>query len=270
MDLIVFDLDGTLLDRNAAISDYTSRTLAMLAARDIAYTVATGRTLHASRDLLVGRGFALPQVYKNGAIVWHPQDQRLASNAPLTLDELERVMAAGAEFGVTPFVFTLDGTVYYDTPMSDIERELIVNFDRRAAEHIRPFAELPDDAEITHVSAIGDPPSIDGMVQVVASEKHLVAYSGIAYEGDQWRWIDVHHSLASKGGAIEELKTELGFERVICFGDSENDISLFAIADEAYAPGNATDEVKQAATAVIGRHDQEGIARFLRQRFDLS
>ena len=270
MELIVFDLDGTLLDGNAEISDYTSRTLQMLAERDIAYTVATGRTLHASRELLAGRGFALPQVYKNGAIVWHPQDQRLASSASLTLEELERVVEASADSGVTPFVFTLDGSVYHDTPMSDIERELIVNFDRRGAEHIRPSAELPDDAEITHVSAIGDPHSIDGIVQVVASEKHLVAYSGVAYEGDQWRWIDVHHSQASKGGAIEELKTQLGFERVICFGDSENDVSLFEIADEAYAPGNARDEVKRAATAVIGRHDQEGIARFLRERFGLA
>jgi hypothetical protein len=44
---------------------------------------------------------------------------------------------------------------------------------------------------------------------------------------------------------------------------------MFDYADEAYAPANANDNVKSAATAVIGHHDEEGIARFLRERFAL-
>jgi hydroxymethylpyrimidine pyrophosphatase-like HAD family hydrolase len=96
-----------------------------------------------------------------------------------------------------------------------------------------------------------------------------VAYSGIAFEGEQWRWLDVHHSDASKGGAIESLKALLGIESVICFGDSDNDLSMFAAADECYAPANANDRIKSAATAVIGHHDEEGIAHFLRERFAL-
>ena len=52
MELIVFDLDGTLLDGASEISPYTRETLAMLAERGIAYTVATGRTLHGARELL--------------------------------------------------------------------------------------------------------------------------------------------------------------------------------------------------------------------------
>ena len=86
---------------------------------------------------------------------------------------------------------------------------------------------------------------------------------------EQWRWLDVHHTDASKGGAIESFKELLGFERVICFGDSDNDLSMFEAADESYAPANATDHIKSAATAVIGHHDEEGIARFLRERFAL-
>jgi hydroxymethylpyrimidine pyrophosphatase-like HAD family hydrolase len=74
---------------------------------------------------------------------------------------------------------------------------------------------------------------------------------------------------ASKGGAIKTLKELLGFERVICFGDSDNDLSMFETADEGYAPANANDAIKSAATAIIGHHDDEGIARFLRERFSL-
>ena len=44
---------------------------------------------------------------------------------------------------------------------------------------------------------------------------------------------------------------------------------MFALADESYAPSNARDDVKAAATAVIGHHDEDGISEFLRQRFKL-
>ena len=65
------------------------------------------------------------------------------------------------------------------------------------------------------------------------------------------------------------MKELLGVERVICFGDNDNDISMFEVADESYAPANATEAIKSAATAVIGHHDEEGIAHFLRERFAL-
>ena len=101
---------------------------------------------------------------------------------------------------------------------------------------------------------------------MIRNEKHLVAYVGTAWEDETWRWIDIHHVEASKGGAIDILREQLGLTRVVCFGDSDNDLSMFARADEAYAPANAKPEVQAAATAVIGHHDEDGIARFLRER----
>jgi hypothetical protein len=44
---------------------------------------------------------------------------------------------------------------------------------------------------------------------------------------------------------------------------------MFEAADESYAPANANENIRSAATAVIGHHDDEGIARFLRERFAL-
>ena len=38
---------------------------------------------------------------------------------------------------------------------------------------------------------------------------------------------------------------------------------MFAAADEAYAVSNAIDEVKAAATGVIGSNDEDSVARFI-------
>ena len=273
MELIVFDLDGTLLNRASEISPYTSETLRLLAEREIAYTVATGRTLHGARAVLDGHRFELPQAYKNGVMIWHPDRQRFSSRALLTADELDSVVQACVDQGISPFVFTLDAddrsTVFHPPLQTRIERELERNFVLGDHVRVRGLDELPEDAAITHVNAIGDSRPIKAVLRSVNDEPHLVAYSGAALEGDQWRWLDIHHSDASKGGAIRTLKELLGLERVVCFGDSDNDLSMFEAADESYAPANANKTIKAAATAVIGHHDDEGIARFLRERFEL-
>jgi len=273
MELVVFDLDGTLLNRASAISDFTSETLKLLANREIAYTVATGRTLHGARAVLEGHSFRLPQAYKNGVVIWHPDTRHLSSVATLTPAELEHVTSASMKQGLTPFVFTLgegkEGAVYHPPTLTPIERELIAHVGMEAQLAVRGLDELPPDAIVTHVNAIGEADATAAVVASIEDEPHLVAYSGVALEGEQWRWLDIHHSHASKGGAIRTLKELLGLERVICFGDSDNDRSMFEAADECYAPANANERIKSAATAVIGHHDEEGIARFLRERFTL-
>ena len=273
MELVVFDLDGTLLNRNSEISDFTSETLRLLSKNDIAYTVATGRTLHGARRILDGHHFPLPQAYKNGVMIWHPETMRYSNGATLTPGELENVVSACVEQRLTPFVFTMDedqdSTVYHPPLVSEVERQLVDSISIDEHKRIRPLDEPPSDAVVTHVNAIGASDAIKAVIWRVDDEQHLVAYSGIAIEGHQWRWLDVHHSDASKGGAIESLKALLGVKRVICFGDSDNDLSMFEAADESYAPGNANDRIKSAATAVIGHHDEDGIAHFLRQRFAL-
>jgi hypothetical protein len=273
MELIVFDLDGTLLDSRGAVSDYTRDTLARLSDLGVAYTVATGRTLHAARELLAPHGFRLPQVYKNGVMIWDPASDVYSHSNFLTLAEVGHVLEAVLEQGVAPFVFTLEPgnrhAIYHTPLQSDIERRLAEDFAKRAGVEVRPASRLPADAEITNVSALGTAEAIGAVEAMIRNEPRLVAYTGSAWEGGDWRWIDIHHSEASKGGAIDILREQLGASRVVCFGDSDNDLSMFERADESYAPDNAADHVKKAASEVIGRHDEDGIARFLRNRFGL-
>lgn len=273
LELVVFDLDGTLLNSESQISPYTRDTLVMLAERGIAYTVATGRTLHAARDILHGHGFGLPQIYKNGAMIWSPAATDYSHTRFLTQAEIQHVLEAVMAQNVTPFIFTLAPGNYhaiYHTPLrNDIEKRLSRSFAERSEVDVLPVERMPADADITNISALGEPASIEAIAAMVENDANLVGYSGDALEGAALKWIDIHHSDASKGNAIESLKRELGVQRVVCFGDSDNDMSMFTLADECYAPENAKPYVKAAASAVIGHHNEDGIARFLRERFNL-
>jgi len=271
MELIVFDLDGTLLNGNGQLSKFSQDTLAALYERGIAYTVATGRSLHASRELLHGQGFRFPQVFKNGVMIWNPQNDAYSHQSYLSLNEVQHVLEAVLAQQLTPFIFTFEPgnrhAIYHGPLQNDLETMLTRQYVDQKGVSVRTLAQLPADAEITNISAIGPPGSVGAIEHMIQGEKHLIAYVGTAWQDENWRWIDIHHVEASKGGAIDMLRQQLDLTRVVCFGDSDNDLSMFARADEAYAPANANAEVRAAATAVIGHHDEDGIARFLRERF---
>ncbi len=272
MHLIFFDLDGTLLNEASEISAFTKQTLNLLSESDIAYTVATGRTMLSARTILDGHAFDLPQIYNNGVTIWDPNNQQLTLENLLNNAEISTVVDVAVSKGMTPFVHAIDNHhhyIYHADTIHGIEKELVHKHYSRSGARLLPLEMLPGDSQVTNISMIGTADIVDEMWREIKTHKHLVAYSGPALEGRQFRWMDVHHCMASKGSAVSSLKKQLGATNIICFGDSDNDLSMFALADESYAPKNAKAVIKNSASAVIGHNHEDGIAHFLRERFSL-
>ena len=68
---------------------------------------------------------------------------------------------------------------------------------------------------------------------------------------------------AAKDNAVRRLQRQYNCQRLVVFGDSLNDISMFRIADEAYAVENAVEELKAIATKVIGDNNSDSVACWL-------
>jgi 5-amino-6-(5-phospho-D-ribitylamino)uracil phosphatase len=273
MELIVFDLDGTLLNDVSQISTFTQETLTLLTRNNIAYTVATGRTMHSAQTIIDGYGFHLPHIYSNGVITWDPRNETLSLENMLTINEVKHIIDASYTQSLTPFVSTIDHEnrhfIYHAPIANAFDARLMCEFQSRPNTQVLALSEMPKHTQITNISMLGPMDSVDEVQLAINNEAHLIAYSGPAIERNGLKWIDIHHRQANKGSAITLLREQLGISRVICFGDSDNDLSMFAIADESYAPNNARDEIKAAASGVIGHHDKDGVAHYLRERFNL-
>jgi hydroxymethylpyrimidine pyrophosphatase-like HAD family hydrolase len=68
---------------------------------------------------------------------------------------------------------------------------------------------------------------------------------------------------ATKDFGILKVKKLIGADKIICFGDGINDVTMFNISDEKYAVENAVDEIKKIATGIIGSNENDGVARWL-------
>ncbi len=276
MDVIFFDLDGTLLNKNSELSTYTIDTLHMLRDKNIAHTVATGRTMLSAQRVLGNHSFDLPHIYSNGVTVWDPRDNGLTLENLLNQNEVSYIVDYAQSIGITPFVNTVSSDsanhehfVYHSPPKHQAEKDLINKYFAKSELIQRPLSSLSEDQAVTNISMIGDTQTIGEVDEYVSRYDSLVAYSGYAIEGDHLSWIDIHHRLANKGSAVQALSDQLGGSNIICFGDSYNDASMFKLAHESYAPQNAKDEIKKLASSVIGHHHEDGVAQFLRERFNL-
>ena len=67
----------------------------------------------------------------------------------------------------------------------------------------------------------------------------------------------------SKGNAILKLKNILGCDKIIAFGDAENDIAMFEIADECYVVKNGSENLKKIADGIIESNEEDGVAKWL-------
>ena len=80
-------------------------------------------------------------------------------------------------------------------------------------------------------------------------------------------WYKFTKKNVTKENAIKRISDVCGFgmESIIAFGDDFADIGMLKLCGLGVAMGNAIDEVKNKADIVIGTNDEDGIAVFLEE-----
>lgn len=82
-------------------------------------------------------------------------------------------------------------------------------------------------------------------------DRFRCVYSKDIYTGEQW--LEIMPGGATKANAALRLKEMLGCEKLVAFGDSQNDMDLFTAADECYAVANAVPELKRKGNGCYRR-----------------
>ncbi|MCM1192037.1 MAG: HAD family hydrolase [Lachnospiraceae bacterium] len=270
--LYVSDLDGTLLGSNERTSEYTDYVINSLTEKGMIFSYATARSLITAKKVTGGICAHIPLIVYNGAFIMdNATEEVLAANyfdgTVLTvLDELLQneiypivyAHIGGREkFSFIPEKCTEGMALFLDSRKGDVRTNAV-----SAPEALK-------EGNLFYITCIDEPEKLEPLYEKYRQGAYRDTLRCV-YQKDIYtktQWLEIMPAGASKANAVMQLKELLGCGRVIAFGDGKNDIDMFEIADECYAVGNAHEDLKKTATAVIGANDEDGVARWLMENY---
>ncbi len=264
--LYVTDLDGTLLNSNDQISQYSMEIINGLVAKGMQFTYATARSLVSASVVAKGLSTTIPVIAYNGALIVNPATGEVISSLSFTGEEAARIREVLQEHGANPLVYAyVDGVerVSYVTGRENegIRRYLEV---RKGDRRFRPLEDetLLYQGNIFYFTCIADREELLPLYEIFKRDGR---YRGTLQQ-ELYRpefFLEIMPEKASKAEAIKRLKEIWHCGKVVSFGDAVNDIPMFEISDECYAVANGVAELKACATGVIASNDEDGVARWL-------
>ena len=262
--LYVSDLDGTLLNSHSQLSDFTVDTINALCERGMLFSYASARSYTTAKMVTERLTANLPVIVYNGVFVLEQASGKRLLGDAFTASEAQEILDALLDNGICPVVYALIGGVEkYSYCRDRIDRgtnDLLSAHPGDARERGVDGVLSLLDGDCFCFSCSGEASVLERL-----RDRFCERYQCWYFEGSRgaYQRLQLRPRTANKGNAVRMLKEHLGCDRVVCFGDGNNDFDLFAAADECYAMGNADPALKQRATAVIGSNDEDGVARWL-------
>ena len=266
--LYVSDLDGTLLHSDEKTSEYTNAVINRLTENGMIFSYATARSLITAKKATKGIHAKIPLIVYNGAFIMdNKTEEILIANYfdqsvnglldQLNANEIYPLVYAyinGKEkFSFVPKLCTSGLQRFLDKRKGDIRTNIV-----RTTDELKL-------GDVFYIVCVDETEKLQPIYDQYKDRFHCVFHADI-YTNDQW--LEIMPKAASKSNAIKQLKTFLGCDRIVAFGDGKNDIDMFELADESYAVANAHEDLKKHATAIIGSNDEDGVAKWLEQEFN--
>lgn len=264
--LYVSDLDKTLLRSSQTTSEFTNKVINRLVGDGMIFSFASARSYVTMKKVASGIDVKIPVIIYNGVFIAENGTGRiLMSN---TLPGADEIVKDLTDNGIFPIVYSyIDGEEkfsYIKNMASKAEREFLDS--RNDDIRNNPINNVSDywRGNPFYITCIDDWEKLSPFYEKYMREYNCV-FQRDSYSGEPW--LEIMPLAASKANAALTLKSMLGCDKLIAFGDGKNDIDLFRIADECYAVENAVDELKEIATGVIGCNDDDSVAKWLLKNY---
>lgn len=287
--LYISDLDGTLLDADSRLSDATVEILNEVIGRGALFSIATARTPATVSTIMKEVNLTLPLIVMTGGAFWDKQSGLYSHVQYMDSATAAAVVDVYRRNGASAFVYTLPPPqdsapaakeeafrakmlIYHIGKMNSIERGFM---NERINSPFKTFdvpasgdSRLPDPLEHT-VLFFGMQPTATG--EKVFEKLHdIKGINPMFYHdwyGEEFAEVEAFPALSTKALAVKRLAALAGADRIVVFGDNNNDISMMKEATVAVAVSNAVDGVKRIADVIIGPNTEDSVAKFIAEDF---
>ena len=252
--LVVSDVDGTLLTKDKTLTDGARRAVRRLHEAGIGFTITSSRPTIGMRFLIEPLQITLPLGAFNGSCIVDPQLNPIEQHL-IPAPAVQRSLDVLSEFGVDIWLFTGDLWLTRNGDGEYVPNEKrAIRADPTIVADFAPYLEsackivgASADAALLQRCEVAMQAALGAQATAVRSQSY---------------YLDVTPPGCNKGTFVQKMARRLGIplDAVATIGDMQNDLAMFRTSGVSFAMGNATDDVKKAATDVTASNEEEGFA----------
>ncbi len=274
MRLIAIDIDGTLLDSKAQVSQANLDALLRAHEAGIETVLVTGRRHRFALPIAESLGFDLWIISSNGAVTRSTHGEAFHRDLmpQATALKLCRHMRDFRDYSVITFDRDSMGAIVCEN------HDRLYGVIQRWMEKNAPYIEYVSPIE---KALIEDPIQVMfcGPVELMQTAQERLLDTEFAdeitvlrtqYDYRDLTIVDILNAGCSKGHALERWATHRGLDRsqVMAIGDNYNDIEMLTFAGHPVIMGNASDDLKQNGWTITLHNDESGVAAAVEQILD--
>lgn len=263
--MIGLDLDGTLLNSEKVLSDYTKQILAEAIRQGVIVLPTTGRPVTGIPEEVREFPGVRYAVTANGARVLDMKENRIFYERLVAYEDGKRLLEVFGKYDTLLEIY-YDGVGYASTDaLRQVERFVplapmvkYITRSRRAVDDLYVFFNSEGrPVDKVHVLFA----DLTERKAAFAEAKEILP--DLEYTSAIDNNLEVNAKGARKGVGLLKLGEALGISReeIMACGDGANDLDMIREAGLGVAMANAVDAVKQAADDVTLTNDEDGVAK---------
>ena len=261
IQLVIADVDGTLVTHDKIITKRAEQAVAALQDAGIAFAITSGRPPRGMKMVADQLQLTEPVAAFNGGVFVNP-DMSVVQENYLPADVARDVINSISSHGLDVWLYTDHDWFVHKLDAPHVARE----------EWTVKFPPIVTDSfedKLGKVAKIvGCSDDYDLVARCEKDVQQLVGTRASAARSQPY-YLDVTHPKANKGEVVlflaEHMKIPV--ENIATIGDMPNDVLMFKKSGVSIAMGNASDEVKRQATYVTDSNEQEGFAKAMETFF---
>ncbi|WP_155287135.1 Cof-type HAD-IIB family hydrolase [Lacticaseibacillus zhaodongensis] len=246
--LVVFDIDGTLVNRAKHILPSSLAAIKQLQQQGVHVAIATGRNYQMAKAVIQAAGIH-DYVLCTGSAVYI--DDQVRARRTLDRKEIADLNLFTRSIG-TNFLAEATSGLYADHLPDPVMEQLMAECKTTAV--ARPGYALTN-------------PIVQGLALLTsAQEAQVPRYQHLRFKRFGPAGVDVLPADGSKARGIKRLADELDVQQqnIVAFGDNQNDKEMLRAAGIGIAMGHADADVRAAADWVTADSESDGIELGLR------
>jgi Cof subfamily protein (haloacid dehalogenase superfamily) len=261
---VFIDLDGTLLNRHAQVSERNSDCLKKLVALGVHVVIATGRPVESIRRLVASIQSPSPVISLSGSMVHKSLYGESLASQIIPFETMHSLLEVCRKTEGVRNILLDEAEGFYALQDDPVIDEFIGMYGKKPT--LFTYDNVPQGPVLSIlVHAREDRRTVyQALQEQFADLVHFTYFR-------EYPWIELSAFESNKGQAMSIVCQHLGLstDEVIAIGDGANDLEMIAGAGLGIAMINGDDEVKAVADRVAPHHNQDGVAVILEELFQL-